>query len=213
MSGQIGWRWTPAATFALVLLSGALLSGAQQEGPIPHARIVSSDCTYLQNPDEFKLDAQQRYGLRTALTSRIADGVRSFAVTTNPVDANAISRKNFIDDSIFGRMAAAGIQPAPLTSDAEFLRRVMLDLTGRIPSPTDLTIFLNDPNPSKRDALVDSLVGTPEFIDKWTMFFGDLYKNSSAATNVTRYTQGRDAFYLYIKDAITQNRPYDQVAR
>src|SRR5215467_5907479 len=174
------WRIAPVATFTLVLLSGALVSGAQ------------SDCTYLRNPDEFKIDAQQRYMARTSLTAKVSGSIHSFA-TTNPVDANGIARKNFIDDSIFGRMAAAGIQPAPLTSDSEFLRRVMLDLTGRIPSPADLTNFINDPNPSKRDVMVDSLIGTPEFIDKWTMFLGDLYKNNSQSTQVQRYVQGRDA--------------------
>src|SRR5262249_20483473 len=44
------------------------------------------------------------------------------------------------------------------------------------------------------------------------MFFGDLFKNNTAATNVTRYFQGRDAFYLYLKDALTQGKPYNQIA-
>ena len=128
------------------------------------------------------------------------------------LDPGTIARKNFIDNSIFDRMGAAGIQSAPLTSDAEYLRRVTLDLTGRIPTPQVQASFLADSNTSKRDALVDSLIGTPEFIDKWTMFYGDLFKNTSQSTNVQRYIQGRDAFYLYLKDAVTQNKPYNQIA-
>ncbi len=129
------------------------------------------------------------------------------------LDAAAIPRKNFIDDSIFGRMATAGIRSAPLASDLEFLRRVTLDLTGRIPSGADVVRFMNDPNPSKRDLKVDALIGSPEFVDKWTMFLGDLYKNNSDNNNVNRDVNGRDSFYLYLKDAVSTNKPYDQLAR
>src|SRR5262245_6185938 len=110
-------------------------------------------------------------------------------------------------------MASADIESAPLASDAEFLRRVTLDLTGRIPSAADVEAFLADSDPSKRDLLVDSLIGSPEFIDKWTMFFGDLLRVNAQAQNINRQIQGRDAFYLYIKDAIANNKPYDQMAR
>src|SRR5881409_3386443 len=121
--------------------------------------------------------------------------------------------KNFIDDAIFGRMAAAGIQAAPIASDAEFLRRVTLDLTGRIPSGPEVVAFIFDTDPSKRDAKIDALIGTPEFVDKWTMFFGDLFKLNANATNVNRDILGRDAFYIYIKDSVSSNKPYDLMAR
>ena len=110
--------------------------------------------------------------------------------------ADTVPRKNFIDDAIFNRMAAAGIASSPLASDGEFLRRVTLDLTGRIPTGSDAFSFVGDTNPSKRDAKIDALIGSPEFIDKWTMFFGDLYRVNAQSQNVNRAIQGRDAFYL-----------------
>jgi hypothetical protein len=133
--------------------------------------------------------------------------------TVRTIEAATIPRKNFIDDAIFARMATAGIQSAPLASDMEFLRRVTLDLTGRIPSGADVVRFVNDPNPSKRDLKVDSLIGSPEFVDKWTMFLGDLYKNNANNNNVNRTVNGRDTFYLFLKDAVSTNKPYDQLAR
>jgi hypothetical protein len=129
------------------------------------------------------------------------------------VDPSTMPRKNFIDESIFDRMAGAGIQSAPLSSDGEFLRRVTLDLTGRIPSAADVEAFLVDTNPAKRELKVDALIGSPEFVDKWTMFFGDLLKVNAQATNVNRFIPGRDAFYLYLKDSMTRNKPYDEMAR
>jgi hypothetical protein len=133
--------------------------------------------------------------------------------TVGTLDAAAVLRKNFIDDLVFGRMATAGIKSAPLASDLEFLRRVTLDLTGRIPSSADVVRFMNDPNPSKRDLKVDALIGSPEFVDKWTMFLGDLYKNNATNNNVNRDVNGRDTFYLYLKDAVSTNKPYDELAR
>jgi hypothetical protein len=117
---------------------------------------------------------------------------------------------------------------------------VTLDLTGRIPSAGDVDPFAlvtpqvttfaasvaavfgasaQPANPAnaafeaKRDQKIDALIGSPEFIDKWTMFLGDLLRNNAQSSQVNRFTQGRDAFYAYIKDAVTTNKPYDQIAR
>jgi len=174
----------------------------------------SINCTYLDNPSEFQYselkhwrDVSQRTG-NVAIT--LKPRVALYAATA---DAPPLTpRKNFIDEYIFGRMERDGIQPAPISDDQTFLRRVFLDLTGRPPSPDQVRAFAYDGNPSKREAIVDALVGNVEFINKWTMFFGDLYKNNTTNTNVTRYFQGRDAFYLYLKDALTRNKPYNQMA-
>ena len=99
---------------------------------------------------------------------------------------------------------AAGIKSAPIASDGEFLRRVTLDLTGRIPSVADLDAFTADTNSGKRDLKIDALIGSPEFIDNWTMFYGDLLRNTPSGTNVNLGPEGRDAYYLYIKDASHQ---------
>ncbi|MCI0663587.1 MAG: DUF1553 domain-containing protein, partial [Acidobacteria bacterium] len=109
-------------------------------------------------------------------------------------------------------MAREGVASAPLSTDAEFLRRVTLDLAGRIPSLDEVVNFLQDTNPHKRDVLVDSLIATPEFVDKWAMFFGDLFKNTSNGTNITRYIVGRESFHKYIRDSIAENRNYAQIA-
>src|SRR5262249_23668777 len=47
----------------------------------------------------------------------------------------------------------------------------------------------------------------------WTMFFGDLFKVTAQLQAINRDVHGRDAFYLYVKDALTRNKPYDQIAR
>src|SRR5579885_2512930 len=119
-----------------------------------------------------------------------------------------------IDSYIFGAMKANNITPAPKTSDVEFIRRVTLDLTGRIPTPARVITFNADTSPDKRAKLVDELLNSPEWIDKWTMFYGDLFQNTAtkSSTGLNRFPQGRNAFYQWIKDSLTNNKPYNQMA-
>jgi hypothetical protein len=200
---RLTWFTLPA----LILASGLLSAAANK------------DCSFLRDPDHFAGDLERSLKDRSDLTGRVARYVYSAMLadsnqpTVRTLAAAGVPRKNFIDDAVFGRMASAGIQSAPLASDMEFLRRVTLDLTGRIPSGADVVRFVNDPNPSKRDLKVDALIGSPEFVDKWTMFLGDLYKNNASNNNVNRDVNGRDTFYLYLKDAVSTNKPYDQLAR
>src|SRR5262245_53461296 len=75
-------------------------------------------------------------------------------------DAQALSAR--IDELIDLRLAKDGIPPAPLADDAEFFRRLSLDLNGRIPAVTQLVDFLDDTRPDKRRLWVDELLDGPE---------------------------------------------------
>src|SRR5262245_21539850 len=105
-----------------------------------------------------------------ALTDRLAAGL------AKPTSPSSVARRNFIDDRIFTRMEREGIPHAPLATDHEFFRRVTLDLTGRIPSPADLREFLADTSPDKRARLIERLVGSPAWVDKWAYFLMDTFR-------------------------------------
>jgi hypothetical protein len=177
-------------------------------------KVSKSDCDFLRDPEGIKgAAARHREEVARAteyLGSTLAERSASELSLVPPQD---IPRKNFIDNILFDRMGKDNIQSAPLCTDEEFVRRVYLDVTGRIPAAEDVTKFLDDKNANKRDALVDSLIGTPEFVDKWTMFFGDLFQNNARSVNVQRFSGGRDGFHKYIKDSLTANKRYDQMAR
>ena len=97
-----------------------------------------------------------------ALTERLTSGL------AKPAAASSIPRRNFIDNHIFGKMQRDGIPHAPLATDREFVRRVTLDLTGRIPSRADLEAFLNDSAPDRRARLIQRLIESPAFADDGT---------------------------------------------
>jgi len=174
--------------------------------------VQSVDCTYLKDPSEFLFSPENHRLDVTSRTKTVASSLPRLESRASAEVPERIQHRNLIDDYIFDRMDRAGIAPAALSSDAEFLRRVKLDLTGRIPAMADVEGFLADANPGKRDELIDSLIGSPEFVDKWTMFLGDLLKVNATAANITLYQQGRDAMVRYLRDAVQRNKPYNQIA-
>jgi hypothetical protein len=127
--------------------------------------------------------------------------------------------RNFIDEFIFSRMERDGVPHAGLSTDAEFLRRVHLDLTGRLPEPEAIRKFLADEDPGKREKTIDALLVTPiegkidkpetPFLDKWTYFFADLFRNCASELGA----RGRNLLRDYLYDALLLNRPYDDVVR
>ena len=183
---------------------------------VPHA-----ECTFFGE----KRDEILRGGLgpqldqmtqRSSLTSAV---VAALPGRRPPSRSRAAGRQltfqggDSVDDFIFNALRSQGIPAAPATTDAEFLRRVTLDLTGRIPTPNEVIAFLQDTSPEKRGTTIEALLATPQWADRWAMFFGDLYRNTLRTSQVNRYLDGRDAFHLYLLESMQQNKPYDQMAR
>src|SRR5215467_6208025 len=141
------------------------------------------------------------------------------AAKTSPSSLHQVPMRNFIDEFVFAKMKRDGVPHAGLSTDVEFLRRVHLDLTGRLPEPEIIRKFLADKDPAKREKMIDAILSTPiegrldktetPFLDKWTYFFGDLFRNSAAELGARGRTLLRD----YIYDALLLNVPYDQVVR
>ncbi len=151
-----------------------------------YPKVKRDDCGYLQDPEGIK-GAFARHREEVALATNYLARNTSFSVSDlATVPPNDIPRNNYIDNILFDKMATDNIASAPICTDEEFVRRAYLDLDGQIPTADVVTAFLADKAANKRAALVDKLIGSPEFVDKWTMFFGDLYKNTAASVNVRR---------------------------
>lgn len=124
-----------------------------------------------------------------------------------------IRRVNFVDEEIFGAMDAAGVVPAPLSGDAEFLRRVTLDLTGRIPDWVTVKAFLADGSAGKRDREIDRLLSSDAFVDRWALFYDDLFRNTFNADSGKLGATSRNAFHSWFADAVRSGKPWDAMAR
>ena len=83
---------------------------------------------------------------------------------------------NFIDEKIAKKWQELGIEHAADCTEEEFLRRVSLDLIGALPTPEEVRAYLADRQPDKRARLVAQLMDRPEFVDFWTLKWGDLLR-------------------------------------
>ena len=137
-----------------------------------------------------------------ALTAKVAG-----SLPAAPGTAVDVPVRGFIDRFIFGKLQRDGIPHAPLSNDFEFLRRVSLDLTGRIPSPDQVRAFVADPDPGKRDKLIDRLLTSDAFVDKWAYFFMDLFRANG------KMGRGQQLFHYWMKENLAVDRPYDDIAR
>jgi hypothetical protein len=119
----------------------------------------------------------------------------------------------YVDEEIFGKMEADRVAPAPESTDTEFLRRVTLDLTGRIPDADTVVAFVADPSPDKRSRMVDALLTSDGFVDRWGLFYGDLFLSTAYSVNGRLWPAGRDAYHAYFRDSISSRKPWDVMAR
>ncbi len=122
-----------------------------------------------------------------------------------------IAQNNYIDQFIDAKLQRLKIQPSPIVDDAGFLRRASLDLTGQLPDTNDVRAFVADPTPSKvkRGRLIDKLIGSPAFIDHWTLKWGDLLQ----ANRKYLGEKGVYAFDEWIRESFVANKPYDKMVR
>ena len=134
------------------------------------------------------------------VTSRVTAGLPQPAATSG-----RMPRRNFIDELIFGKMERDGIPHAPLATDQEFLRRVMLDLTAASSLCRGSRVSRRH-SPDKR-ALIDRLIGSPGFVDKWSYFYMDLVRANG------KMQRGVELFHRMLKDSLAADRPYDDLAR
>jgi hypothetical protein len=118
-------------------------------------------------------------------------------------------QRNYVDQLCAEKWKRLGLMPSPPCDDATFIRRVTLDLCGRLPTAGEVRAFLADASADKRTQLVDRLLDSPDYPAYFAMRWGTILRNSQlAGANQASY-----AFHNWIKDSIARNQPYDQFVR
>jgi hypothetical protein len=118
--------------------------------------------------------------------------------------------KNFVDEFVFANLKELGIPPSPVCDDATFLRRVTLDIGGRLPTDDEARAFLASTAPDKREQIIDELLRGPDYADffanKWTALLKN--RRDDASDIVSNF-----AFYAWVRDSLLANKRYDQFVR
>lgn len=117
---------------------------------------------------------------------------------------------NFIDGLVNNKLQRMKILPSAAANDAEFLRRVTLDIVGVPPSIEEVNAFVNDPTEpqAKRAAKIEQLLAGSGYVEHWTLKWSDLLLNRRKTVT----ERGVWAFRNWIRQAIATNKPYDQFA-
>ncbi|NDA69022.1 MAG: DUF1549 domain-containing protein, partial [Verrucomicrobia bacterium] len=118
--------------------------------------------------------------------------------------------KNFIDELVFANLKLIGVPPSPVCDDATFIRRVSLDIAGRLPTVAEAEAFLASSEPTKRDKLVDALLTSPDYADYFANKWTALLKNKRDGVNDIT---ANFAFHSWVRDSLLANKPYDQLVR
>jgi hypothetical protein len=118
-------------------------------------------------------------------------------------------RRNFIDELVVEKLKSLNLAPSPRCQDSEFIRRAFLDTIGVLPAPEEASAFIADKSAGKRDQLVDTLLGRPEFVDYWSYKWSDLLLVSSK----TLKTPAMWSYYNWIRQNVAANTPWDKFVR
>ena len=136
--------------------------------------------------------------------------VYSASVPLGAPVGNLPPAKNFVDEHVFANLTRLGIPPSPVCNDATFLRRVSLDIGGRLPTEAESKAFIANQDPNKRDAAIDELLRSPDYADyfanKWTALLKNRRDDSSDIVS-------NFAFHAWVRDGLLANKSYDQFVR
>jgi hypothetical protein len=114
--------------------------------------------------------------------------------------------RNYIDEHIFARLKQLRLNPAPLSKDTVFVRRVYLDLLGVLPTADEAREFVADARPDKRARLVDALLARPEFAERWALHWGDLLRAEEKALD----KRGLQVLHDWMRDGFAEDKPLNQ---
>ena len=120
-----------------------------------------------------------------------------------------LPRNNFIDDKVWDKLQLLGITASSSAVDSKIVRRLFIDIIGRLPTPQEAQQYINDTTLDKQAKLVDWLLEQPEYADHWANKWTDLLRPNP-------YRVGIKAVLNYdnwIREAFRENRPYDQFVR
>lgn len=115
---------------------------------------------------------------------------------------------NYIDQLVYEKLQQLQFLPAETCTDAEFIRRVHLDLLGVLPTVEQTSAFLSDSSADKRSKLIDSLLERDEYAKFWALKWGDLLKMTSKDVG----DEGVYKYHRWVEDTLRSNMPYDEFA-
>ena len=144
-------------------------------------------------------------------------GVKTIAAKTAPAkpatsqpaetaSKPAPAAANPVDTLLAAENAGVTVKTAPVIDDLAFLRRIYIDIIGRIPTVAEIEEFQASPSVDRRTKIIDKLLADGRFADRWTVFYADMLRLRSNA-------EGGNAFLAFVHQATESGMPYDEMCR
>ncbi len=129
-------------------------------------------------------------------------------------DYPAVATPTRIDELVVQKLRKLGITQSELCTDAEFLRRVSLDMTGTLPTAVEVEAFLADTSADKRARKIDELLERPAYAAWWATKFSDWTGNNAGKLNNRQPDANTlsSHWYEWLRTRVEKNTPYDQIA-
>jgi hypothetical protein len=154
-----------------------------------------------------------RRGGEVAVLCRYLDQMRSVHLTClRPAEGFRWPdppENNYVDRQAFAKLKLLGIAPSEPCTDEEFVRRVYLDVCGILPTAAEARGFLANQHKDRRARLIEALLARPEYADFWTLKWADVLRVKKTFLQ----PQGARAYHAWLRDAVRNNTPLDQVVR
>lgn len=119
--------------------------------------------------------------------------------------------RNYIDDLVNLKLKQLRMTTSPKCTDEVFLRRIYLDLVGLLPTEEEYTAFMSDPDPGKRDKLIETLLERKEFTEVWVSKWAEWLMMRSNNNQVS--TKSVALYYTWLSEQVAKNRPWDEMVR
>jgi hypothetical protein len=146
-------------------------------------------------------------GGAVACRSSLGVGSKAKAPTTT-VAAGTASGTAEIDALLKSEWTKLGLVPAKRVDDSRFLRRVYLDVVGRIPTVDELAAFVADGSPDRRAKVVAALLASPRYADHWAAYWDDVL----IGDKVDKKFVDRDQFDRWLYEQFRNNTPWNKIA-
>ncbi|MCS7046782.1 MAG: DUF1549 and DUF1553 domain-containing protein, partial [Gemmataceae bacterium] len=208
-------RLAPPKSALQILVTATMSDGSRRD--------VTADAEYTSNNPEIAevsegglVETQDLPG-DGAILARYLGHVAVFRVTVPqeaPLEKYTFPQPaNFIDEYVYAKLKQLGLPPSDRCSDSEFLRRVHLDITGTLPTAQEAEKFLADPDPQKREKLVDELLARPTYAAYFALKWSDILRNRREVVGVPGKQERTQALHNWLRQSFLENKPYDQLVR
>jgi Protein of unknown function (DUF1549)/Protein of unknown function (DUF1553) len=132
---------------------------------------------------------------------------------TGQLKSQIAKAESALDKHVLTKLDKLGVMPSDIASDADFFRRVSLDVAGTLPTAEQVKIFLSDKSPNKRERIIEDLLSSPGYAAAWATFFCDLTGNND--DQLRNFSPVRESpsvhWYQWLYERIDKNVPYDKI--